>query len=212
MGHPRTGRRHRRTPQPTQPHPGHHRRLHRHALGELAGLRRLHCKLDDARIHVDPDHGALHEVGGHLSLGPPKTPAAVRDILLPPFLVDLLREHLASHDHEHAFIGRDGGLLRRSSFQRRSWRPALDGNPAKDIAPILSGMHFHDLRHTHKTWLIEDEVPEAAQAKRLGHRLPGIRGIYSHVSSAVEKRLVDGLQRRWSKTAPQPDPSTGDNL
>ena len=32
-------------------------------------------------------------------------------------------------------------------------------------------MHFHDLRHTHKTWLIEDDIPEIAQAKRLGHRM-----------------------------------------
>jgi hypothetical protein len=30
-----------------------------------------------------------------------------------------------------------------------------------------------------QTWLIEDGVPEAAQAKRLGHRLPTVRGIYS---------------------------------
>jgi integrase len=119
---------------------------------------------------------------------------------------------VASHDHEHVFIGRDGGLLRRSSFHRRTWRPALNGNPANDIASILPGIHFHDVRHTHKTWLIEDEVPEAAQAKRLGHRLPCIRGIYSHVSATVEKRLVDGLQRRWSKTAPHADSSTGDNL
>jgi integrase len=63
-------------------------------------------------------------------------------------------------------------------------------------------MHFHDLRHSHKTWLIEDGVPEAAQAKQLGHRLPGVRGIYSHVSPAVAQRLVDGLQRRWEQTAP----------
>jgi integrase len=181
-------------------------------LGELAGLRRPNCKLREARIHVDRDHGALHEVGGHLSLGPPKTPAAVRDILLPPFLVDLLSEHLASHDHKHVFTGRDGGLLRRSSFHRRTWRPALDGNPAKNIAPILPGMHFHDLRHTHKTWLIEDEVPEAAQAKRLGHRLPGIRGTYSHVSATVEQRLVDALQRRWSNTTPLAHSPQGDNL
>lgn len=73
-------------------------------------------------------------------------------------------------------------------------------------------MHFHDLRHTHKTWLIEDEVPEAAQAKRLGHRLPGIRGVYSHVSAVVEQRLVNGLQRRWSKIAPHTGPTAGDNL
>jgi integrase len=61
-------------------------------------------------------------------------------------------------------------------------------------------MHFHDLRHTHKTWMIEDVFHEVAQDKRLGHRLPGVRGIYSHVSPAVEQRLVDGLQERWEDT------------
>jgi integrase len=179
--------------------------------GELAGLQRPNCKLDDARILIDPDWGALHEVAGALELGSPKTPAAVREILLPPFLVGLLRQHLARHDHPHVFVGRDGGLLRRSNFHRRAWRPATDGNPRTNTQPIIVGMHFHDLRHTHKTWLIEDGVPEVAQAKRLGHRLPGVRGIYSHVSPVVEQRLVDGLQHRWSTTAPHHRPPTGDN-
>jgi integrase len=160
--------------------------------GELAGLQRPNCKLDDTRILIDPDHGALHEVSGHLELGPPKTPAAVREILLPPFLIDLLREHLDNHDHTHVFTGRDGGLLRRSSFHRRAWRPVTDGN-RRDIPPVIAGMHFHDLRHTHKAWLIEDEVPEAAQAKRLGHRLPGVRGIYSHVTPLPRRRPTTTL-------------------
>lgn len=169
--------------------------------GELVGLQRHNCKLDDALIYVDPDVGALHEVSGKLELGSPKTPAAVRPILLPPFLVARLREHLESHDHSHVFVGEDGGLYRRSNFSRRFWRPATDGSPDGLIAPVIPGMHFHDLRHTHKTWMIEDSVPEAAQAKRLGHRLPGVRGIYSHVTPIVEQRLVDGLQKRWEGTA-----------
>ncbi len=57
---------------------------------------------------------------------------------------------------------------------------------------------FHDLRHTHKTWLIEDDIPEVAQAKRLGHRLPGVRGIYSHVTPAMIQRIVDSLEQRWT--------------
>jgi integrase len=169
--------------------------------GELTGLRRPNCKLDDGRISIDPDEGALHEVAGHLQLGPPKTPAAVRDILLPPFLIQLLRTHLDSHKSDHVFTGRDGGLHRRSSFHRRHWRPATAGDPDRGIPAIVPGLHFHDLRHSHKTWLIEDGVPEVAQAKRLGHRLPGVRGIYSHVSATVEQRLVDGLQTRWDQTA-----------
>ncbi|AEV87659.1 integrase [Actinoplanes sp. SE50] len=169
--------------------------------GELVGLQRHNCDLRDARIHIDPKVGALHEIAGTLELGPPKTPAAVRTIALPPFLVTRLREHLDSRDHVHVFAGADGGLHRRSNFARRFWRPATDGDPKKLIVPVIPGMHFHDLRHTHKTWMIEDGVPEVAQAKRLGHRLPGVRGIYSHVSPAVEQRLVDGLQKRWEDTA-----------
>jgi integrase len=175
--------------------------------GELAGLRRPNCKLDDGRIFIDPDDGNLHEVGGQLSLGPPKTLAAARDILLPPFLIDLLRTHLDSHDHEHVFTGRDGGLHRRSSFHRRHWRPATDGDPANGVPAVIRGLHFHDLRHSHKTWMIEDGVPEVAQAKRLGHRLPGIRGVYSHVSAIVEQRLVDGLQARWEQHASTTPPA-----
>ncbi|MFI5895941.1 hypothetical protein ACIA5D_38175 [Actinoplanes sp. NPDC051513] len=140
--------------------------------GELTGLQRHNCKPGEGRICIDPHTGALHEVAGRLELGPPKTPAAVGEILLPPFLLTWLQSHLDSHDHLHVFVGADGGLYRRSNFSRRHWRPATDGNPARLIAPVVPGMHFHDLRHTHKTWMIEDEVPEVAQAKRLGHRLP----------------------------------------
>lgn len=140
-----------------------------------------------------------HEVGGHLTLGPPKTPAAVRDILLPPFLVDLLRAHLDSHDHEHVFTGRDGGLHRRSSFHRRHWRPATDGNPTQGMPAVIAGLHFHDLRHSHKTWLIEDGVPEVAQAKRLGHRCPA--------SAASTATSAPPSNNAWS-TAYRPAGST----
>jgi integrase len=86
---------------------------------------------------------------------------------------------------------------RRSNFNRRAWTPAVTGDPAAGVPPILAGMHFHDLRHTHKTWLIEDGIPEIAQARRMGHRLGGVRGIYSHVTPVMRQHLVDALQRRW---------------
>jgi hypothetical protein len=57
-------------------------------------------------------------------------------------------------------------------------------------------LHFHDLRHTHKTWLIEDEVPEVLQCQRMG----GVRGVYSHVSQPMIDRMLAGLQRRWELT------------
>ena len=71
-------------------------------------------------------------------------------------------------------------------------------------------MHFHDLRHTHKTWMIEDSVPEVAEAKRLGHRLPGVRGIYSHVSPPSSSGSSTAY-RTDGKTPRNPDPN-GDNV
>jgi integrase len=179
--------------------------------GELTGLARTNTHLDDGLLRVDPELGALHEVGGKLYLGPPKTRDSARDILIPEFLIDLLQDLLHSHDEEQLFTGERGGFLRRSTFNRRMWQPAVNGNARRGRPAVLPGMHFHDLRHTHKTWLIEEDIPEVAQAKRLGHRLPGVRGIYSHVTPAMNQRIIDRLQARWTQMPGHPDTAGGDH-
>jgi len=167
--------------------------------GELAGLRWPNTRLGDGLIKVDAKIGALHEIGGRLELGPPKTPASVRTVHLPEFLVKILLEHRSYTDHEHVFTGVDGGLLRRSNFRRRIWLPAVAGHPRRGWAPLFPGLHFHDLRHTQKTWMIEDGIPEVAQHRRLGHRMHGVRGRYSHVSQDMIDMVLDGMQRRWER-------------
>jgi len=71
--------------------------------------------------------------------------------------------------------------------------------PRVRVHPVLPGLVFHGFRHSHKTWLIADGIPDVAQARRLGHRIPDkIEHIYSHVAPEVETRLIDALQRRWT--------------
>jgi integrase len=66
--------------------------------------------------------------------------------------------------------------------------------------PIVPGLTFHGLRHSHKTWLIADGTPEIAQARRLGHHLDNrIIETYSHIAPEVEQRLLNALERRWRK-------------
>ncbi|KOV82314.1 hypothetical protein ADL03_25435 [Nocardia sp. NRRL S-836] len=103
------------------------------------------------------------------------------------------------------FVGPDGGLLRRSNFARRAQRPAADGNhhivnPSLRLHPVKPGLTFHGTRHSHKTWMIDDGIPEIAQALRLGHVMPDkVQETYSHVAAAVEARLLQRLQDRWDK-------------
>jgi hypothetical protein len=124
-----------------------------------------------------------------------------------PSSVDAGDEAVDLDEDRHGDLHRNGcgRRPRRSTTSPPGSTPPTGRWSDNGVAAIIPGLHFHDLRHTHKTWLIEDGVAEIAQAKRLGHRLPGVRGIYSHVSATVEQRLVDGLQTAGSTTAPRPN-------
>lgn len=86
--------------------------------------------------------------------------------------------------------------MRRSTFNRRVFRPAVDGDPRRGIYPVRPGLTFHGLRHSHKTWLIADHIPDIAQAKRLGASLvrPPGRGLQPR---RPEIELPKSLKRRW---------------
>jgi integrase len=170
--------------------------------GELAGLHRDNLDLKGGRIYITTT-GALHEVNGHLTLGHPKTRSSVRTVTLPPFLIQLLTIDLAASTRPFVFTTLHGKALRRSGFQRRLWAPAVNGgsHAGETWTPIVPSMTFHGTRHTHKTWLIEDHIPEVAQARRLGHAMHNkIDDVYSHVAPSVETRLLQGLETRWQRS------------
>lgn len=48
--------------------------------------------------------------------------------------------------------------------------------------------------------MLEDAIPEVLQAERLGHTVPGIRGVYSHVSDTMRDELKAKLQKRWENS------------
>jgi integrase len=180
--------------------------------GEIAALQRVNTHLDDGVIVIDPLIGAMIESSRGIELGPPKTAESARTITLPPFLIRLLRAHLERHDHPHVFTSHYGEPHRRSNFGRRALRPATEGTgylaaPPVRLEPVKPGLTFHGLRHSHKTWMIADGVPEVAQSRRLGHILGDrIQETYSHVAAEVEHRLLDALNDRWDKAvADSPD-------
>ncbi|TKA01395.1 site-specific integrase [Actinacidiphila oryziradicis] len=183
--------------------------------GELAGLHRDNLDPTTGHIHITADAGALHEVNGTLTLGHPKTRASVRTLTLPPFLTHLLTTDLKTSTRPFVFTTLRGKPLRRSGFQRRLWSPAVSGGQRQNEtwAPIKPGLTFHGLRHSHKTWLIEDGIPDVAQARRLGHAMEDkIDDVYSHVAASIETRLLTSLEARWQRSIHHLDHSSGGPL
>lgn len=187
--------------------------------GEVAGARRKYLVLmPDAPggasgyYLLDPAEGGLHEAeNGVLAFGPTKTRRG-RTIELPPFLVELLAAYLDTlpPEQELLFPTPSGAPWRRSNFARQWWRPACDGWPersspsghgvALEAAPaIVERLRFHDLRHTHETWLAEDGIEKVARDERLGHVTPGMEGTYTHVTPAMRAQILKVLEARWDR-------------
>lgn len=186
--------------------------------GEVAGMRRKYLTLlldmpggPAGWYTIDPGDGALHESAElGLYFGTPKG-AKGRTVHLPPFLVELLAAYVGTlaAGQQLLFPDRELGGWRRSNFSRRIWRPACDGWPARPAvrghqareaaAPIVKTLRFHDLRHTHETWLSEDKIEKVARDERLGHVTPGMEGTYSHVTPVMRAEVLAVLQARWDR-------------
>jgi hypothetical protein len=46
----------------------------------------------------------------------------------------------------------------------------------------------------------EDGIPEVLKTERMGHEMPGMHGIYGHVSPAMRANLKAALQERWENS------------
>jgi integrase len=227
--------------------------------GEMCALHRdnvLLLRRDPARhvIRIDPRLGALHEIGAtgepsrppadvprdapeqtsRLYLGPPKPPNGAREIDVPPLLVPILGEHIATWPWPYLCVGPHGARrrpgataakrdapraatwLQRGNVTSRILRPAVDGRaaagggrghpPTPEWEPIATGLTWHGLRHSHKTWLREDGIDDVLQRERLGHaRSREIGEHYTHVTPVMRQRMLDALDARWARCAGQSD-------
>jgi hypothetical protein len=48
--------------------------------------------------------------------------------------------------------------------------------------------------------MAEDSIPEILAEQRLGHELPGMRGLYAHASERMRDDLKHALQARWEES------------
>ncbi len=83
--------------------------------------------------------------------------------------------------------------------------PGSGQEAAEDLAvaswlPVLRGLTPHGLRHGLQTWMDEDGIPEVLKTERMGHEMPGMHGVYGHVSLGMRAELKAALQERWKSS------------
>lgn len=154
-------------------------------VGRIDFLRRL--------LTVDQ---TIAEVNGELFPAPVKTKASRRTLAVPPFLVEMLTEHLVrtgrTGPETLVFQRKVGGPLRATNFRRRVWAPAVTNAE-------LPGLTFHGLRHTAVGFMIALGYQPAVIQKRMGHAsIRTTMDVYGHLLPSVDEAVADGLERLFS--------------
>lgn len=114
------------------------------------------------------------EVAGRIQIKEPKTAAGIRTVSLTDDTLAVLRKH-RTDKRPWVFVSKGGGLMRRSNFSNRHWRPLLERLG-------LAHRGFHHCRHTAATLMLQNGISPHIVAAILGHSKPSITmDLYAHV-------------------------------
>lgn len=153
-------------------------------LGELLALRVGAVDIANQRVRITE---TLVDLNGHLSFGPPKTRASVRNVSLPRFVLDSL-DLTAKASDALVIEAPDGGPVRVSTWRRRFWAPAV---ASAGVTPL----RIHDLRHTAVSlWIAAGGNPKQIAA-RAGHTsVAVVFDRYGHLYEEHDASLVAALE------------------
>lgn len=95
----------------------------------------------------------------------------------------------------YVFPGENGERLGAESLSRRFKRYV-------QRAGLSDKLHFHSLRHTGTSWLVQRGVSLFVVQKLLGHSSPTVTQIYSHLSDQNLQQAVQQLGPLLPTNAP----------
>ncbi|WP_166346236.1 tyrosine-type recombinase/integrase [Phytoactinopolyspora limicola] len=163
-------------------------------LGELAALRRRDLDLDHGWITVR--RGQVELKTGELVVKGPKSDAGKRRVAVPSDLLPALRSHVSAFAQPgpdgRVFAGPQGGYIRRQNF-RRIWIKACK-------AAGISGVHFHDLRHTGNTLAAASGANLRELMERMGHSSTRAAVIYLHAANDRDRVIADAMNTHIATT------------
>jgi integrase len=164
-------------------------------FGELAALRRDRIDLMHSEIRVAETVTEL--ATGERFAGPPKTAAGRRTVAIPPHLLPLVEEHLATIGPELnalLFPAPQGSYLSRIHYRQRVWVPALR-------ATALT-YRFHDLRHSGLTWAAASGATVAELMHRAGHSTSATAMRYQHATKDRDQTIAQALSALANQAEP----------
>ncbi len=167
-------------------------------FGELTGLTRRHVDLEERTLRVEQALAFIRGQGP--TLGPPKSVAANRTVVIPATAAQILSGHMAAYTDEDldsfVFTSVKGSPLLNRYFAPY-WKRAM---AASDIG---DGVRFHDLRHLAGTSAATAGASLKEVMARMGHSSPDASLRYlkaserrdSEIAEAIDKRMTGDLGR-----------------
>ena len=137
-------------------------------------------------------------------MGPPKSPAGIRSVAIPPHIVADLRDHLEDFvDPGRAglvFLGSNGAPLDNGNFNRLVWRPACAA------AGVPAGTDLHDLRGVSATLGARQGATTRELMRRLGHSTPDMALRYQRAEAERDVAIGRAMSeaRASVRHAPRP--------
>jgi integrase len=157
--------------------------------GEVSALQRR--DIDIAHGTVTVRSAFVERSDGTIEIGPPKSRAGRRTVVLPGFVLTAVVDHLDAIGPEATallFTGPSGRPMRRSNFNK-----AIDWHAS--VAAIgVPQLHFHDLRHTGNTLAAGTPGTSTRDLmERMGHDSMRAALIYQHATRDADRRIADAL-------------------
>jgi integrase len=163
-------------------------------LGELLGLRWEDVDLKAGAILV------RFQLTQRRTREVPKTPNAVRRVVLAPDLARFLREHRLrsrfSGESDYVFASRSGTPLSHRNVEARGFDRTVEEAKLTGEPKLV----FHDLRHVYASMMIERGVTSTELCDQMGHSHPGIterRYVHLFNRQRTEDRLRAAVQSAW---------------
>jgi site-specific recombinase XerD len=85
-----------------------------------------------------------------------------------------------------------GGPISRANFRKRVWQPAAKR------AGLGTDVRFHDLRHTHASWILAGGADLKVVMERMGHTQLATTQRYLHTLDDANDRALAAFRRTRS--------------